>query len=97
MQLGTTSITSFTLQGFGGLFVEMNETIKTQALGQGVSSTFLKTYDVFNFICKDLSIPDKFCWFLWNDRYYGLNNDANLQFWVKAAYLKDQVTKQCLF
>lgn len=67
----------------------MNETIKTQALGQGVSQTFLKTYDDFNFICRDILIADNFCWFIWNDRYYGLDNDVNLQFWVKAAYYKD--------
>ena len=71
----------------------MNRTIKAQALGQGVSSTFLKTYDVFSLLCNDLAIDSKFCWYLWNDRYYGLNSQTNLQFWVQAAYYKDQQTK----
>lgn len=93
MQLDTAPVTSFTLQGFGGLFLEMNNTIKTQAIGQGVSETFLQTYDVFSLICSNLGISDKFCWYLWNDRYYGLDNEVNLQFWVKAAYFKDSQTK----
>lgn len=71
----------------------MNETIKLQAIGQGVSSTFLKTYDDFYLICNQLLIDNKTCWYLWNDRYYGLDYDANLQFWVKAALHNDLETK----
>jgi hypothetical protein len=56
MQLDTTRVTSFALQGFGGLFVEMNNTIKMQAIGQGVSSTFLQSYDIFVLICSNLAI-----------------------------------------
>jgi hypothetical protein len=56
MQLDTTRVTSFALQGFGGLFVEMNNTIKMQAIGQGVSSTFLQSYDIFVLICGNLAI-----------------------------------------
>ena len=68
----------------------MKNTIKTQAIGQGVAQLFLQTYDVFKLICADLGIPDDFCWHIWDDRYYGIDNDVNLQFWVKAAYYKDQ-------
>lgn len=41
MQLDTTALSTFALQGLGGLFVEMNATIKAQAIAQGISSTFL--------------------------------------------------------
>lgn len=40
-QLDTVSISSFAIQGFGGLFVEMNNTIKMQAIGQGVAGQYL--------------------------------------------------------
>ena len=43
-QLDSVPIYTFTLQGFGGLFLELNETIKQQALGQGISQQFLGKY-----------------------------------------------------
>lgn len=52
----------------------MNNTIKTQALGQGVSQTFLKDYKTFSQVCNEIALNDELCWYVWNDRYYGLDN-----------------------
>ncbi len=40
-QLDQVDDSTFALQGFGGLFVEMNNTIKLQAVGQGVKGQYL--------------------------------------------------------
>ena len=47
MQLDSVPIYTFTLQGFGGLFLEMNKTILTQAFAQGISAEFLSSYSSF--------------------------------------------------
>lgn len=53
-QLDKVNISTFALQGFGGLFVELNNTIKMQAIGQGVQGLFLSNYSSFINICKNL-------------------------------------------
>lgn len=41
-QLDLVGLSTFAMQGFGGLFVEMNNTIKIQAIGQGVAGQYLQ-------------------------------------------------------
>jgi hypothetical protein len=41
-QLDTVDISALAIQGFGGLFVEMNNTIKIQAIGQGIKGQYLQ-------------------------------------------------------
>ena len=96
-QLSSVPIYTFTLQGFGGLFIELNETLIQQTLGQAISMEFLGTYSQFKYTCNNLDITEDFCSYLWNDRFYGLNNQANLQIWVNAAYLDDKDSKNFLF
>ena len=40
-QLDTLNMSTFTIQGLGPLIVELNNTLKTQAIGQGVASQYL--------------------------------------------------------
>jgi len=40
-QLQTIDISALAIQGFGGLFVEMNNTIKVQAIAQGIKGQYL--------------------------------------------------------
>ena len=76
----------FALQGLGPLYMEMNQTIITQAIGQGVSSTFLPEWEQFLEISKSLGINEDVAYLFWNDPQYGLNNDANFMVWIEAAY-----------
>ncbi len=49
-QLDTVDISALAIQGFGGLYVEMNNTIKIQAIGQGVAGQYLpdrKTWETY--------------------------------------------------
>jgi len=55
-QLDKVNISTFALQGFGGLFIEMNNTIKMQAIGQGVQGLYLSNYSTFNHICKNIQL-----------------------------------------
>ena len=55
-QLDLVGMPTFALQGFGGLFVQLNETFKTQAIGQGVSSQFLVNYTNWKSVCDNNQI-----------------------------------------
>lgn len=57
-QLDKVNISTFALQGFGGLFVEMNNTIKRQAIGQGVQGLYLSNYTTFNLMCKTIQVSE---------------------------------------
>ena len=95
-QLDTVPIYTFTLQGFGGLFVELNQTILTQAIAQGISQQFLPSFDEFVLVCRNIGVEESRCWQMWEDRFFGLNQDVNLQPWVDAAYNDDEDSKQFL-
>jgi hypothetical protein len=97
MQLDIVPIASFAIQGFGGLFVEMSTIIKMQAIGQGIGTVLLTTFKDLLYICSDLGIGIDACWYLWNDGQYGMDQEVNLQFWVKASYYRHEETRQCLF
>jgi hypothetical protein len=57
-QLDLVGMPTFALQGFGGLFVELNQTFKTQAIGQGVNSQFLPNYTNWRAVCDNAQIPE---------------------------------------
>ena len=96
MQLDTTSLSTFALQGLGGLFVEMNATIKAQAIGQGISSTFFPKYETFQYFCADLGFNDEEIQILWNDTDFGLMDQNKYQPWISASFYGDQNSKNAL-
>ncbi len=55
-QIEGVGMPTFALQGFGGLFVELNQTFKLQAIGQGVSSQFLPNYTNWKLVCNNYQI-----------------------------------------
>jgi hypothetical protein len=60
-QLDTNDIASQAIQGFGGLFLEMNNTIILQAIGQGVAGEFLPNHGAWTSICLQLGFKRAFC------------------------------------
>ncbi len=60
-QLENINISNLAIQGFGGLFVEMNNTIRKQAIGQGVAGQFLPNLTSFNNLCKQLQVEGWQC------------------------------------
>lgn len=64
-QLNFINISNFALQGFGGLFVELNNTIKTQAIGQGVAGQYLPNNVSWSFICNNNEIEESHCKDIW--------------------------------
>ena len=97
MQLETAKLSAFAIQGLGGLFVEMNATIKAQAIGQGISSTFLPDFQHFAGLCSDIGMNNYEKSILWNDTEYGLMDQDNYLPWVQAAFYSDQSAKNVLF
>lgn len=85
-QLDKVNISTFALQGFGGLFIEMNNTIKMQAIGQGVQGLFLSNYSSLSFICKHLQMQDVLCQNIFSDPNYGLGDPNNYEIWVDWSY-----------
>lgn len=65
------------IQGFGSLFVEMNNTIKMQAIGQGVAGQFLPNRTAWDPLCQKLMLTPVFCDMLWSDPIYGLSDQNN--------------------
>lgn len=76
--------------------MELNQTILTQAIAQGISQQFLPSFDEFVLVCRNIGVEESRCWQMWEDRFFGLNQDVNLQPWVDAAYNDDENSKQFL-
>lgn len=55
-QLDLVDASTFAIQGFGSLFLAMNETIIIQAIGQGVSGQYLKKEEDWSNLCLRLEI-----------------------------------------
>lgn len=85
-QLGEIPLPSLAIQGFGGLFTAMNETIKMQAIGQGVQGQFLANYTSFQALCSMMQIQDSLCDRLYKDPLYGLGDQNNYEVWVDFSY-----------
>lgn len=85
------------IQGFGGLFVEMNNTIKIQAIGQGVAGQYLGNYSSFHNLCKTMLIKDSLCEWVYNDPQYGLNDPNNYEVWVDFSYKNDSDAELVLY
>jgi hypothetical protein len=60
-QLENIDIASLAIQGFGGLYTGIVDTLRLQAIGQGVAGQFLATYASFLSFCKNLNINTKKC------------------------------------
>lgn len=65
----------------------MNETIKIQAIGQGVSGQFLKNKQDWLNLCLKIEINGSMCEWLWNDHFYGVGNPNLYEPWVRWLYL----------
>ena len=76
-QLDTVDISALAIQGFGGLFVELNNTIKTQAIGQGISGQFLPNRTMWNPLCQKFMFSPTFCDIIWSDPLYGFSDQNN--------------------
>lgn len=76
-QLENIDLPVLAIQGFGGLFVEMNNTIKMQAIGQGVAGQYLANYSSLASLCSMMHIPESLCRRLYYDPIYGLSNENN--------------------
>jgi hypothetical protein len=85
-QLANIDISALAIQGFGGLFVEMNNTIRTQAVGQGVAGQYLANITSFRSLCKMIQIESSKCEWLYNDPIYGLGDANNYEVWVDWSY-----------
>jgi hypothetical protein len=84
-QIDSVGISTFALQGFGGLFVEMNNTIKKQAIAQGAASQFLKNYGDLKHICIQNLIMENHCNWIWKDQLFGLSNANHWQVWIDLS------------
>lgn len=90
-QLGTIDISTLAIQGFGGLFVEMNNTIKSQAIGQGVAGQYLSNYSSFSYLCSSLFlIGDDLCSTIYYDPNYGFSDINNYDIWVDWSYYNNK-------
>ena len=67
----------------------MNATIKAQAIGQGISSTFLSNYGIFQDFCDELGFSEADIQILWNDTDFGLMDQDHYQPWVQASLYGD--------
>lgn len=88
-QLDLVDISNFALQGFGGLFVEMNNTIRIQAIGQGVAGQYLQHYNDWQVFCLKMDMSATMCQWLWRDHFYGLGDMNRYEPWVRWLYLDD--------
>jgi hypothetical protein len=79
-------ISALAIQGFGGLFVELNRTIKMQAIGQGVAGQFLSSRTNWTPLCQKYMLTPRFCDILWSDPIHGLSDQNNYEIWVDWAY-----------
>jgi len=55
----------------------MNNTIKMQAIGQGVAGQFLPNRTAWDPLCQKLMLTPVFCDMLWSDPIYGLSDQNN--------------------
>jgi hypothetical protein len=85
-QLDNIALPQLAIQGFGGLFLAINATIKMQAIGQGVQAQFLPNGTVFAALCSQLQIEPKLCDWLYWDPQYGLSDGNNYEVWVDFSY-----------
>ena len=96
-QLENIALPSLAIQGFGGLFVEMNNTIKLQAIGQGVAGQYLANYSSFSHLCRTLQIGEALCQWLYTDPQYGLNDPSNYEVWVEFSYKNNSDAELVLY
>lgn len=96
-QLDTNDIASQAIQGFGGLFLEMNNTIVLQAIGQGVAGEFLPNRGAWTSICLQLGFKPAFCEMLWDDPLYGFFDQNNYEIWIRWAYYFDTDSEMVLY
>jgi hypothetical protein len=96
-QLENIDLSALAIQGFGGLFVEMNNTIKSQAIGQGVAGQYLANYSTFSSLCKMLQIEQKLCERLYDDPLYGLGDPNNYEIWVDWSYYNNKDAQFVLY
>ena len=90
-------IASLAIQGFGGLYTGIVDTIRLQAIGQGVAGQFLGTYKSFLSFCKTLGIEIDKCNFIYNDPLYGLWDPNNYEVWVQFSYYNHTDSEYLLY
>jgi len=90
-------IASLAIQGFGGLYTGVVDTIKLQAIGQGVAGQFLANYSSFLSFCKILNIKTERCNFIYNDPLYGLSDPNNYEVWVQFSYYNHKDSEYLLY
>jgi hypothetical protein len=96
-KLNYVNISNFGLQGFGTLFLSLNNTIKNQAIGKGISQQFLSKYSILGSICQDLLISDKLCKLLWEDENYGLDNSNNYAIWIDLSFGNNKSSEYVIY
>lgn len=96
-QLENIALPNLAIQGFGGLFVEMNNTIKLQAIGQGVAGQYLGNYSSFHSLCKTMQIKDSLCFWVYTDPQFGLNDPNNYEVWVDFSYMNSSDAELVLY
>jgi hypothetical protein len=96
-QLDGIDLPMLAIQGFGGLFVEINATIKLQVIGQGVQAQFLPDNRTFQALCSRLQIETDLCDWLWDDPNYGLGDANNYEVWANFSYYNDTDSEFLLY
>ena len=74
----------------------MNNTIKIQAIGQGVAGQYLLMRENWEVYCKMLEFDAGLCGWLWDDPFYGLGDQDHYQPWVQWFYKGDFDTGMAL-
>ena len=95
--LDTADISSIAIQGFGGLFLQSNGTLKSQAIGQGVQALYLANRSSLEALCSKKKLGADVCEMLWSDPIYGFSDPGNYEVWVDWAYFKDASSGQVLY
>ena len=85
-QCETVDISWVAIQGFGGLFFELNGSMKAQAIGKGVASQYLKDYSSLSSnLCIPMELSSEACLMLWADPTFGLQDENHYKLWVNWA------------
>lgn len=96
-QLENIDIASLAIQGFGGLYTGVVDTIRLQAIGQGVAGQFLAKESSFLSFCRTLGIMTEKCKFIYNDPLYGLGDPNNYEVWVQFSYYNHTDSQYLLY
>ena len=77
-QLESANIVWVAIQAFGGIYYELSQSLKAQAIGQGIVKQYLSNYSLLaSGICVKINLEEAGCRMLWDDPLYGLADQNN--------------------